>query len=384
MAVGTRMQQRRAPEATWSTSGYVLADGELGVATDTGIIKIGDGVNAWSALNPAFDSEYLPILGTAANSNLLGGVSVSSLVKVADTDTNPTNNTYVKRTATGTVKAATAVASDDVTPLSQQAAAIVVAKQNLLARTLTANGTAALTDVGKTVLIQHSSTTVQVTFTIPLNATVAIPIGSYIDVIAPDEGAAKIIPFNGTVSIFGAANVLPRYGQVRLTKIGTDQWMGVNMGRGRPPTFKMRRTVAGDNYGSAYAFVPYDTIDPTETFNPDSEWYSIPGTGMATARRVIINKDGEYLFNVNFASNGTGGLTYCRVTSMTADNSTTGMKPFGVMSMTAVCSFTARRRVVAGESFGVHHGFATGNLGKADAEATGGDPHTFKIVRIGD
>jgi hypothetical protein len=119
MAEGTRMQQRRATEAVWATSGYVLADGELGVTTDTGIIKIGDGVNAWSDLDPAFGSSYLPILGTAANSSLLGGISSSGFWQTADATTAATASKLALRTGTGTVKGAVAAASDDLVAKSQ-------------------------------------------------------------------------------------------------------------------------------------------------------------------------------------------------------------------------------------------------------------------------
>lgn len=95
MAEGTRMQQRRATEAVWNTSDYVLAPGELGVTTDTGIIKIGNGTSPWSELEIAFDSEYLPILGKAADSELLDGVSADFFIKEADTSTSPTPDTYV-------------------------------------------------------------------------------------------------------------------------------------------------------------------------------------------------------------------------------------------------------------------------------------------------
>jgi hypothetical protein len=385
MAVGTRMQQRRASAADWTTSNYVLAAGEIGVVSESGAFKVGNGVTAWTDLDFAFDGTYLPILGTAANADLLGGVSAASFVKVADTDTAASNNTYVKRTSAGRIKAIDASASDDVTTLSQQTAAITLASQNVVSRTLAANGTAALTDVNKTILVLHASLTAQVTVTIPQNSTVAIPVGSIIDVVATGEGGAKLVPAaGGIVTLYGKVNVLPRYGQVRLTKIGTDQWMCVETAKGRNPTFKIRRTGAGDNYGSSYQFVPFDFVDTTATYNPDSDWFSIPASGTAAARRIVINKDGEYEFTAAMATNGTGGITYCRITSMTADNSTTGMKPFGVQSMTAVAVVTARRAVTAGESFGVHHGFVAGNLGKADAEATGGDPHYFKITRVGD
>lgn len=119
MADGTRMQQRRATEAVWATSGYVLAAGELGVTTDTGIIKIGNGTSAWSDLDPAFDSQYLPILGKAADSDLLDGISSSGFWQTADATTAATASKLALRTGTGTIKAAVAAASDDVVTKSQ-------------------------------------------------------------------------------------------------------------------------------------------------------------------------------------------------------------------------------------------------------------------------
>lgn len=385
MAVGTRMQQRRATAADWNTSNYVLQPGEIGVTTDTGIIKIGNGTSPWSELDIAFGSQYLPILGTAANSALLGGVSVNSLVKISDTDVNPTNNTYVKRTADGGVKASDATENTEVTTLQQQTAAITLAKQNLIARQLTANGTLALTDTGKSVTVNHASNTVQVTVTVPKNSVTAFPVGSWIDIVAVAEGAVKIIPVDGTVTLYGKVNVLPRYGAVRLTKINPDEWMGVELSKGgKAPRITAVRTGAGDAYGSAYAFVPYDQIDAAESFNPDNEWFSIPGTGLPTARRILINKDGEYTFNVAFGSTGTTGVTFLRLAQMTADNSATGMKIRAVQSINSVGVVSRTFRAFAGESYGVHHGFLTGSVGKADAQATGGDPSRFSITRVGD
>jgi hypothetical protein len=97
MAVGTQMKQRRATAANWVTSNVILGDGELGVTTDTGIIKIGNGTSHWVDLPVAFASDYLPVLGTAANSALLGGVSISSIVKYTDGDTAATADKFVKR-----------------------------------------------------------------------------------------------------------------------------------------------------------------------------------------------------------------------------------------------------------------------------------------------
>jgi len=45
-----RILLRRDTETNWSTSNTVLLSGEPGYATDTGELKIGDGVTAWNSL----------------------------------------------------------------------------------------------------------------------------------------------------------------------------------------------------------------------------------------------------------------------------------------------------------------------------------------------
>ena len=46
----TRIQFRRDPEATWTANNPILAAGEMGVETDTGKFKVGNGTDVWSAL----------------------------------------------------------------------------------------------------------------------------------------------------------------------------------------------------------------------------------------------------------------------------------------------------------------------------------------------
>ena len=48
--MATRMLQRRGTAAQWTSANPVLAAGEIGVETDTGQFKIGDGVTAWTSV----------------------------------------------------------------------------------------------------------------------------------------------------------------------------------------------------------------------------------------------------------------------------------------------------------------------------------------------
>lgn len=48
--MGVRIQVRRDTAADWTTANPVLRSGELGVETDTGYAKLGNGSTAWSGL----------------------------------------------------------------------------------------------------------------------------------------------------------------------------------------------------------------------------------------------------------------------------------------------------------------------------------------------
>lgn len=49
--MAVQIQLRRDTAANWTAADPVLADGEVGLETDTLRLKIGDGSTAWSALN---------------------------------------------------------------------------------------------------------------------------------------------------------------------------------------------------------------------------------------------------------------------------------------------------------------------------------------------
>ena len=57
-----RFQMRRGTLAEWISSGTILAEGEPGYETDTGLYKIGDGVRRWQDLPRYLTEEDLPDL----------------------------------------------------------------------------------------------------------------------------------------------------------------------------------------------------------------------------------------------------------------------------------------------------------------------------------
>lgn len=75
--MATRMLQRRGTAAEWAAANPVLGDGELGLETDTKILKIGDGVTAWASLT----SGYLRVGAKAADSELLDGLNSTDFLR---------------------------------------------------------------------------------------------------------------------------------------------------------------------------------------------------------------------------------------------------------------------------------------------------------------
>lgn len=85
---GTSFKQRRGTAQQWSTANPILPEGEIGYEVDTGRVKFGDGANRWNALPVALHSDYLPILGKAADSEKLDGHdSTEFLLKTEGTAT---------------------------------------------------------------------------------------------------------------------------------------------------------------------------------------------------------------------------------------------------------------------------------------------------------
>ena len=239
MAEGTRMLQRGATEAVWNTSSYVLAARELGVATDTGVIKIGDGVNTWVNLDPAFSDYYLPLLGTASNSELLGGISSSGFLQAADATTGPTANKIARRLSDGRLQAAAGVSGNDVVNFGQM-------NQTLVSRSISANSTLVAGDVGKLMVVENPNYTPTLTLTIPTNASLALPVGSSVEVLCPNKGSVAFVGASG-VTVAGSTVIYGNGSFARLVKVNTDLWRVVDVTYSPAPVLKRRIKEGSDN-----------------------------------------------------------------------------------------------------------------------------------------
>lgn len=281
MAEGTRMQQRRATEAVWTTSDYVLAAGELGVTTDTGIIKVGNGTSPWTELDIAFGSEYLPILGKAADSDLLDGIGSESFVKFTDTATAATADKVAKRLGDGKLKAVAGSATDELVNYDQMISAIATARQELVSRTVTASITLALADAGCLVNIGNSAYTPTINCTVPPNSSVAFPIGSFVDVCSTNKGTVTFLPGSG-VTINGTTLLYGQYSTARLVKTATDTWQVLSIRQSPGPILRRKVKTGSDNALANATFVKIrlDGVDSgtslysnsADTLGTDEQW----------------------------------------------------------------------------------------------------------------
>ena len=76
--MAVQIQFRRGTAAEWTAANTVLAEGELGLETDTTYYKIGNGSTAWTSL------AYGSLAGTLANSSVTSAMIVNGTIVAGD------------------------------------------------------------------------------------------------------------------------------------------------------------------------------------------------------------------------------------------------------------------------------------------------------------
>jgi hypothetical protein len=126
-------------------------------------------------------------------------------------------------TFTGVPAAPTAAARTNTTQLATTA--FVYKEVNEVAvDTKTASYTLAVADAGKVIEMNVASAN---NLTVPLNSSVAIPVGSTIEIVQYGAGQTTIVPASGVTirSRDGLLRLYRQYSVVSLYKRGTDEWV---------------------------------------------------------------------------------------------------------------------------------------------------------------
>lgn len=100
----SRMQQRRDTAANWTSNNPTLANGEIGIESDTKKMKVGDGATAWSSLAYAATGTVTSITaGTGLSGGTIsssGTIAIDSTVATLTGSQTLTNKTLTSPTLT--------------------------------------------------------------------------------------------------------------------------------------------------------------------------------------------------------------------------------------------------------------------------------------------
>lgn len=84
--MAVQIQFRRGTAAAWTAANPILADGEMGVESDTDLFKIGDGLTAWTALDYGGLQGADGANGTNGQGVPVGGSAGQALLKNSSTN----------------------------------------------------------------------------------------------------------------------------------------------------------------------------------------------------------------------------------------------------------------------------------------------------------
>ena len=242
MAVVTQIQIRRGTAAQWTSTNPTLASGEQGFETDTNKMKIGNGTTAWNSLSYAITGAVGTVTSITAGTGLSGGtittsgtIAIDSTVATLTGSQTLTNKTLtapvistISNTGTVTLPTATTtlIGTDTTDTLTNKT--LTDPKINLAFDPETASYTAVLANNGQVVTMNNASAN---TFSIPTNASVAVPIGTQINVLQIGAGQTTIQAVtSGTTTVLSTAataaapKIRARYGMATAIKAGTDLW----------------------------------------------------------------------------------------------------------------------------------------------------------------
>ena len=194
--MAVKIQLRRDTAAAWTSANPTLAQGELGLETDTAYYKIGDGATAWNSL------AYGSIAGTLVDDS----VTTSKIL-----DANVTEAKLAANAVTQVKLADRVVGSAELDNLTLN-------EQTGTTYTLV------LTDAHKLVTLTNAS---PITLTVPPDSSVAFTIGDQVNIVQLGSGQVTVAAGEGVTLRSQGSKVKLNgiYSAASLIKIGADEWV---------------------------------------------------------------------------------------------------------------------------------------------------------------
>lgn len=238
--MAVQFQFRRGTAAEWTSSNPILAEGELGLETDTDKFKIGNGADSWTVLSyggivgpqgPAGQAGSQGIQGEAGATGPSGVVSVTSPITNSGTSTSANIGIDLSNIAsisspsfTGTVTGAPAE-PDTNANTAKNFGYIGLPQVILNSGNLTLNKSHA----GEHIYVTGTAQTV----TIPSNASLPFEIGTTVVIINANVTSSIAITTD-TLRLAGTSSTgtrtLAAWGMATFVKIDSTTWIGSGNG----------------------------------------------------------------------------------------------------------------------------------------------------------
>jgi hypothetical protein len=223
----TKIQVRRGTASEWTTANPTLSAGEIGFESDTSKFKIGNGTSNWSALG-YLDPSASPVQSVNTKT---GTVSLTTTDIGEGTNLYYTNARFDDRVSSVKINNLNNVQTSgepvDGAVFKWSVAnnrwedGLASAPLYFVENVRTANYTLVLSDVAKVVAFDSAS---NLTLTVPLNSSVAFPIGSVVNVYRAGAGEVAVAGASG-VTVRNEGSIQDQHAEVSLRKRGTDEWV---------------------------------------------------------------------------------------------------------------------------------------------------------------
>jgi hypothetical protein len=314
--MATRIQLRRDTAANWTSEDPTLAQGELGYETDTGKLKLGDGLTAWTSL----DYYY-----TTATLDEISDVTITS---AADGD-------FLRWNGVAWINDAVNLGTDSVGDYVES----VTAGTGVTILGGTGEGAAASVSIGQEVETTSDVTFNTVTADIVGNADSA-SILETARIIQLSGDVAGSVSFDGSTDVNIAATVQPDSvalgadttgDYVQNLVAGTGVNLADNSGEGSTPTIAIGQSVGtGDD-------VTFNSVTASLTGNVTGDVSGNAGTASALQTPRVFTVDGDVAGSVSF--DGSADVTITTTVqpdSVALGTDTTGDYTEGVSGGTGV------------------------------------------------